>query len=138
MRPSPEGALLVVIDPCVFAHELMRPGDRPVCCVWRDRRILPVINRRMLNHTLGFLRSLELYHELLQLWALWLTHRNTAVVLPPTPPCDSMLEEYANAVILSGAEAVVTDHPGDFDSVKTANVRVISPETMLTELREGR
>ncbi len=129
--PERDERMRVAIDPCVFAHELARPGERPVCCAWRDGSIVPVVTRRILNHTLGLLRSLGLTRELLQRWALWLTHRETAEVLAGGLLSDSIQGAYIDACVRGGASALVTDCPGDFGSAGTAGVRVVGPSEMV-------
>ena len=139
MKPSPEGALRAVIDPCVFARELTCPDNRPVCDAWCERRVLPIVTRRILDHTLGFLRSLGVTRDLLQVWALWLTHRETAVVLTCVSPSDSVLAEYVNACAVAGGNAVlVTVCPDDFLNAGVPGVRVVDPAQLVQLLEKGR
>ena len=126
MSPA-EACREVVIDPCVIVKEMMDPESRPVLSAWRQGKIRPVVTRRILNHTLGLLRLLGLSRELLELWALWLTHRDRIRVLTLDDTSASSRMEYVNACIQRGSCPLITDRPGDFLGTGRRDPLIVAP-----------
>lgn len=126
----PESCLKVVIDPLVMVQEMMAPEQRPVLVAWRDGHIRPVITRRILAHTLNLFRKIGLSVDVIQIWALWLTHRDRSSILTQELSCESMQEEYTRAAVLSGAHALITRTPKDFDHNTVEKVKIITPSEM--------
>ena len=113
----------VVIDPSVLVREIMTPAARPLCDAWREGAVVPVVTLKILNHTLGLLHGLSLPQELLERWALWLTHAEHCAVVRSTPPTPTIIAEYLQVVRLGHAAALLTD---DAEVVRAAGAEGIT------------
>jgi hypothetical protein len=108
---SEVGSRRVVFTPALVLAALFDPEARAHLNQWRDRAIIPVLNRELLLAYLRLLKQAGLEQEQIRHWTLWFTSPERAVYLSELVTGSENSAEICN-IIAQAESAVVIQTEG--------------------------